>query len=165
MYCFLLWKQRGCTFIECGGGGLGVLQWRGHLLPSSLSHILQDWAHLSGWAVIVLIFLSARAWRAAEQQDRPQVLGLGPFITSASDLQFRWEWGWWWVGWKAVKVMSGNLVHPQSRVTWQVHDEIRLSRKTLPKKERNGCVCVCVGGSDMRDKANSQRCYNRLSVF
>lgn len=58
---------------------MGVLQWRGHLLPSFLSHILQDRAHLSGWAVIVLIFLSAGAWRAAEQQDRPQVLGSGAF--------------------------------------------------------------------------------------
>lgn len=31
-----------------------------------------------------------------------------------------------------VKVMSGNLVHPRSRVTWQVRAEIRLTRKTLP---------------------------------
>lgn len=31
--------------------------------------------------------------------------------------------------------MSGNLVHPRSWVTWQVRAEIRLTRKTLLKKE------------------------------
>lgn len=139
-----------------GMWGVGVLQWLGHLLPWSPSHLLQYWAHLSGWAVIVLIFLSAGAWRAAEQQDRPRVLGSGPFITSASDLQCRWGWGR-----KAVKVMSGNLVHPRSRVTWQVRDKIRLSRKTLLKKERNGVGGV---GVDMRDKADSQCCYNKQPV-
>lgn len=33
--------------------------------------------------------------------------------------------------------MSGNLVHPWSWVSWQVRAEIRLTRKTLPKKDRD----------------------------
>lgn len=89
-----------------GGGYLRPLP------PSSASHVLWDSAHLSDAAVIVLIFLSAGARRAPEQQDRPQVLVSGRFIMSVSDLLF--EAGG--VG----GVESCNLVPPRSRVTWQV---------------------------------------------
>lgn len=54
--------------------------------------------HLSYFAVIVLMFLSARAWRASEQQVRPEPLSSGLFITTVSDVLF--QAGWWgvWVG-------------------------------------------------------------------
>lgn len=66
--------------------------------PFSLPAILWGFVHLSYFAVIVLMFLSARAWRASEQQVRPEPLSSGLFITTVSDVLF--QAGWWevWVG-------------------------------------------------------------------
>lgn len=56
---------------------------------SSLPAILWGFVHLSYFAVIVLMFLSARAWRASEQQVCPEPLSSGLFITTVSDVLFQ----------------------------------------------------------------------------
>lgn len=92
------------------------------------------------------MFLSARAWRASEQQVCPEPLSSGLFITTVSDVLFQEVGGGEWsVGRDvrtcvesetAVKVTAGNLVRPWSWVTWQVHVGIRLTRKALLEMSR-----------------------------
>lgn len=88
---FPIFPRPGCKgqfYLAWGGGG--CLR---HLPPSAAYHVLWDSAHLSDAAVIVLIFLSAGARRAPEQQDRLQVLVSGCFIMSVSDLLEGGGWG------------------------------------------------------------------------
>lgn len=82
---------KGQFYLAWGVGWGGCLR---HLPPSAASHVLWDSAHLSDAVVIVLIFLSAGARRAPEQQDRPQILVSGCFIMSVSDLLFQAGGGW-----------------------------------------------------------------------
>lgn len=108
-----------------------------HLLLPSLSIILWGFVCLSYFAFIVLMFLSAWAWRASEQQVSPEPFSSGLFITTVSDVLFQaGETETCMEAETAVKVMTGNLVRPWSWVTWQVHVGIRLTRKPLSKMSR-----------------------------
>lgn len=66
-----------------------VCRFHCHLLLPSLSNILWGFVHLSYFAVIVLMFLSAPAWRASEQQVCPEPFTSVLFITTLFDLLFQ----------------------------------------------------------------------------
>ena len=105
-----------------------------HLWLPLLSNILWGFVHLSYFAVIVLMFCQLEP---GGHQSSRFVLSLSALCFSLrryltyyfrqGDAQTRVEAA------TAVKVSTSNLVRPWSRVTWQVHAGIRLTRKPLSK--------------------------------